>query len=30
MFGKVPEIFLDRGQLERQVITELGNPSSPY
>lgn len=29
-FGRIPEIFLNRGQLINNVTTELDNPNSPY
>lgn len=29
-FGRIPEIFLNRGQLIENVTTELDNPNSPY
>lgn len=29
-FGRVPSIFLNRGQLINDVLGELDNPDSPY
>lgn len=29
-FGRIPEIFLNRGQLIDNVTDELANPNSPY
>lgn len=29
-FGRIPEIFLNRGQLVEDVVHELNNPNSPY
>ncbi|QNQ83597.1 hypothetical protein FP435_03625 [Lactobacillus sp. PV037] len=29
-FGRIPEIFLNRGQLIDNVTNELDNPNSPY
>ena len=29
-FGRVPAVFLNRGQLINNVIQELDNPNSPY
>ena len=29
-FGRIPSIFLNRGQLVDNVVQELENPNSPY
>ena len=29
-FGRIPTIFLNRGQLIDEVVEELDNPNSPY